>query len=79
MSKPRSVLDGEAIVSDDSGLAVFDLIHGHGTLANAVHCAFDLLELDGNDVRRLPIDERNESEAIIIQSPTAGRYGKSTG
>jgi hypothetical protein len=24
---------------------VFDLIRGHGTVANAVHCAFDMLEL----------------------------------
>jgi ATP-dependent DNA ligase len=27
------VIDGEAIVCDDSGLAVFDLIRGHGTNA----------------------------------------------
>ena len=37
------VIDGEAIVCDDSGLAVFNLIRGHGTNARAVLCAFDLL------------------------------------
>jgi ATP-dependent DNA ligase len=38
------LIDGEAIVCDETGLAVFDLIRGHRTFAGAVHCAFDLLE-----------------------------------
>jgi bifunctional non-homologous end joining protein LigD len=46
------LIDGEAIVCDENGLAVFDLIRRHGALASAVHCAFDLLELDGRDLRR---------------------------
>src|SRR5215472_8427135 len=52
------LIDGEAIVCDENGLADFELIRGHGTAANAVHCAFDLLELDGRDLRRRPIEER---------------------
>jgi ATP-dependent DNA ligase len=51
-------IDGEAIVTNEHGLAVFNLIRGHGTLATAVHCAFDLLELDGEDLRRQPIEVR---------------------
>jgi bifunctional non-homologous end joining protein LigD len=46
------LIDGEAIVCDDNGLAVFELIRRHDALASAVHCAFDLLELDGKDLRR---------------------------
>jgi hypothetical protein len=38
------LIDGEAIVCDENGLAVFELIRRHGALANVVHCAFDLLE-----------------------------------
>jgi bifunctional non-homologous end joining protein LigD len=52
------LIDGEAIVCDKNGLAVFELICRHGALASAVHCAFDLLELDGRDLRREPIEER---------------------
>ena len=52
------LIDGEAIVCDKSGLAVFELIRRHGTIAGAVHCAFDLLELDGKDSRREPIETR---------------------
>ena len=40
------LIDGEAIVCDENGLAVFDLIRGHRGKASAVLCAFDLLELD---------------------------------
>jgi bifunctional non-homologous end joining protein LigD len=60
------LIDGEAIVSDDNGLAVFDLIRRHGTLATAVHCAFDLLELDGKDLRRQPIEERKRLLAKLL-------------
>ena len=50
------LIDGEAIVTNSNGLAVFDLIRGHGSKAPAVLCAFDLLELDGKDLRREPIE-----------------------
>ncbi len=45
-------IDGEAIVTDDSGLAVFDLIRRKRHGGNAVLIAFDLIELDGEDLRR---------------------------
>jgi bifunctional non-homologous end joining protein LigD len=41
------LIDGEAIVRDRTGLAVFDLLRGYRSMASAVLCAFDLLELDG--------------------------------
>jgi ATP-dependent DNA ligase len=50
------LIDGEAIVCDDNGLAVFQLIRGHGTNARAILCAFDLLEVNGEDIRREPIE-----------------------
>jgi len=52
------LIDGEAIVCDESGLAIFELIRRHGTIASAMHCAFDLLELDDKDLRREPIERR---------------------
>jgi ATP dependent DNA ligase domain len=51
------VIDGEAMVCDDNGLAVFDLIRGHGANARAILCAFDLLEVNGEDIRREPIED----------------------
>jgi len=61
------LIDGEAIVCDENGLAVFDLIRRHGTLASAVHVAFDLLELDGKDLRRQPIEIRKHLLAKLLK------------
>ena len=36
------LIDGEAIVSDDSGLAVFDLLRSWPTNLSGVLCAFDM-------------------------------------
>jgi len=60
------LIDGEAIVCDEDGLAVFDLIRRHDTVTNAEHCAFDLLELDGRDLRREPIEKRKELLADLL-------------
>ena len=60
------VVDGEAIVCDENGLAIFDLIRGHGSKTSAVLCGFDLLELDGKDLRRRPIEERKGLLAKLL-------------
>src|SRR5262249_59397951 len=60
------IIDGEAIVCDENGLAVFELIRGHGSKTCAVLCAFDLLELDGRDLRRRPIEERKGLLAKLL-------------
>src|SRR5215467_9293073 len=60
------MIDGEAIVCDENGLAVFDLIRGHGSKTSAVLCAFDLLELDGRDLRRRPIEDRKGLLAKLL-------------
>jgi bifunctional non-homologous end joining protein LigD len=66
------LIDGEAIVTNDDGLAVFDLIRRHGALASAVHCAFDLLELDGRDLRREPIERRKTLLAQLLRGSHLG-------
>ena len=61
------LIDGEAIVCDENGLAVFDLIRGYGSKASAVLCAFDLVELDGKDLRREPIENRKVLLADLLR------------
>jgi bifunctional non-homologous end joining protein LigD len=61
------LIGGEAIVCDENGLAVFEMIRRHSTLASAVHCAFDLLELDGRDLRREPIEKRKALLAKLLR------------
>jgi ATP-dependent DNA ligase len=66
------LIDGEAIVSDEAGLAVFDLIRSFRHDHAAVLCAFDLLELDGEDLRRLPIERRKARLARLLRGPLPG-------
>jgi ATP-dependent DNA ligase len=61
------IIDGEAIVVDQNGLSVFDLLryrqHDHA----ATLCAFDLLELDGADLRSSPVEERKQHLAWALR------------
>jgi len=64
---PSCLIDGEAIVCDEKGLAVFELIRGHRAHASAVLSAFDLLELDGDDLRHHAIETRKELLAKLLK------------
>jgi hypothetical protein len=50
-------LDGEACVCGADGVAIFDALHCPGTVSEAMLYAFDLLELDGEDLRALPLGD----------------------
>jgi ATP-dependent DNA ligase len=59
------LIDGEITVCDGRGLAVFDLLrHGSQIKTEAVLFAFDLLELDGEDLRPMPIEARKHKLAL---------------
>jgi bifunctional non-homologous end joining protein LigD len=66
------LLDGEAIVTNDRGLAVFDLIRHKRHGEDAVLIAFDLIELEGEDLRRTPIEERKRKLAKPVRGPHPG-------
>jgi bifunctional non-homologous end joining protein LigD len=65
-------LDGEAVVCGADGIAVFDTLHRRGTVREAILQAFDLLELDGADLRSLPLAERKARLARLLRRPPAG-------
>jgi len=67
LSVRSCLIAGEAIVCDENGLAVFELIRRQGAFANAVLCAFDSLELDGRDLRREPIENRKAFLAKLLK------------
>src|SRR6516164_9201837 len=65
-------LDGEAAVCGPDGIAVFDALHRRGTVTEAMLYAFDLLELDGVDLRALPLGERKARLAkLLARKPIA--------
>ena len=62
-------IDGEAIAVDERGLSIFDFLryrcHDHA----AILCAFDVIELDGDDLRPLPIERRKDILAKLLSRP----------
>ena len=65
-------LDGEAVVAGADGVAVFDALHRRHKAADAMLYAFDLLELNGEDLRVLPLGERKAKLAKLLARPPAG-------
>jgi bifunctional non-homologous end joining protein LigD len=59
-------LDGEAVVCGPDGIAIFDALHRRGTVTEAMLYAFDLLELDGEDIRPLPLADRKKRLARLL-------------
>lgn len=53
-----TVLDGEIVALDPKGRPSFELLQGHHTTVR--YYVFDALRLGGEDVTRLPYDERRE-------------------
>jgi len=66
------LIDCEAIVTNAKGLAIFDLIRRKRHGADAVLIAFDLIELDGEDLRRSPIEHRKSKLAKLVRGPHPG-------
>jgi bifunctional non-homologous end joining protein LigD len=66
-------IDGEAIVVDKRGLSAFDLLRSWRHDHAAVLCAFDLIELDGKDLRRIPIEHRKANLVYLVGTRHPGR------
>ena len=67
------LIDGEVVACDEKGLAVFDLLrHGPRRKSYATLIAFDLLEIDGADLRRKPIEERKRTLAHLLRGARPG-------
>ena len=66
--KVRSCLiDGEVVCCDERGLARFDVLRRRRNEVDAFLYAFDLLELDGTDLRREPIEMRKATLASVLR------------
>jgi bifunctional non-homologous end joining protein LigD len=68
----EAILDGEIVALDRQGRPVFrDLLRGQGFFAFA---AFDLLWLDGRDLRSFPLAERKARLAELLPTDTGPLY-----
>jgi hypothetical protein len=69
------LIDGEIAIYDDHGLAVFQrLRHGNRIKPEAILIAFDLLQLDGEDLRPMPIEIRKHKLSRLVRNAGAGLH-----
>jgi bifunctional non-homologous end joining protein LigD len=66
------IIDSEAIACDANGLSVFDLLRYRRQDDAVTLCAFDLLELDGVDLRREPIEVRKRTLGRLLRRQHRG-------
>jgi bifunctional non-homologous end joining protein LigD len=76
-----AVIDGEIVALDDKGRSSFQLLQGFdmGLVRPPIaFYAFDLLRLNGENLRGLPIEERKAKLAALLKNPPHGiRYSAS--
>jgi len=66
----RFVIDGEAVVLGVDGVADFDALHSRKHDEEVQLYAFDILALDGDDLRRLPLSMRKTNLArLLVRRP----------
>lgn len=66
------VVDGEAVVLGIDGVADFNALHSGKHNAEVQFCAFDVLAVDGDDLRDLPLSMRKTNlERLLRGRPTA--------
>jgi bifunctional non-homologous end joining protein LigD len=61
-------LDGEAVVCGADCVAIFDALHRRGMVGQAILQAFDLLELNEEDYRPLPLSRRKRERTDPFRS-----------
>ena len=66
------ILDGEAVACDDNGIAQFNRIRYRSYDSTVFLYAFDLIELNGDDLRRDPLQVRNATLASTLAKAGPG-------
>ena len=71
--RPRScIIDGEAVACGEDGIASFDRIRYRHHDAGVFLYAFDLIELNGDDLRRDPLEVRKATLASVLAKAGPG-------
>jgi bifunctional non-homologous end joining protein LigD len=59
-------MDGENVICGDDGVAIFDELHSKANDEAVFLYAFDLLEHEGDDLRRLPLQDRKRKLRSVL-------------
>jgi bifunctional non-homologous end joining protein LigD len=66
------ILDGEAVACDDKGMPCFDRLRRRRHDEAVFLYAFDLIELNGDDLRREPLEVRKATLASVLAKAAPG-------
>ena len=70
-----AIIDGEIVALDDKGRSSFQLLQGYdaGLVRPPIaFYAFDLLRLNGEDLRSLPLEQRKSQLTTLLKNPPPG-------
>jgi bifunctional non-homologous end joining protein LigD len=70
----RFVIDGEAVVLCLDGIADFDALHSGKHYEGVQLCAFDVLAMDSEDLRELPLSMRKTNLARLLRGRPDGIF-----
>jgi ATP-dependent DNA ligase len=64
------IIDGEAVILGVDGISDFDALHSGRHNEEVQLCAFDVLAMDGDDLRKLPLSMRKPKlERLLARRP----------
>ena len=66
------VIDGEAVVLGVDGISDFNALHSGRHNEEVQLCAFDVLAMGGDDMRRLPLSMRKANLARLLRGRPGG-------
>src|ERR1700758_3326921 len=66
------IIDGEAVGCDDNGVTSFNLVRYRHHDESIFLYAFDVIELNGDDLRRAPLERRKATLEMILAKAGAG-------
>src|SRR5215472_1972427 len=66
------IIDGEAVACDDNGVALFNRVRHRRHDESIFLYAFDLIELNGDDLRRDPLEGRKATLEMVLAKAGVG-------
>jgi bifunctional non-homologous end joining protein LigD len=73
------ILDGEAVACDDKGIPCFDRLRRRRHDEAVFLYAFDLIDLNGDDLRREPLEVRKATLASVLAKAAPGEHIEADG
>ena len=68
------MIDGEAVILGGGGVSDFNALHGGKQNGEVQLCAFDVLAVDGDDLRDLPLSMRKANLERLLRGRPDGIF-----